>query len=80
MKKRNSTTVKILEQMRKHSKGYKISKDAWKEMKDRIELFFEIRMQDIIRIAKKHNRHTVMEEDIIEFFSIIGNDDLNEKD
>lgn len=72
----NSTTVKVLDQMRRYSDGYKISKNAWKEMKNRLELFFEIHMGDIIKIAENHNRHTIMECDVIEYFNVVGSDNL----
>lgn len=71
-----STTVKVLDQMRKHSGSFKISKKAWMEMKDRLELFFEIHMKDMTRIARSHGRHTVMREDVIEYFGFVGNDDM----
>jgi histone H3/H4 len=73
---KNSTTIKVLDQMRKHSGGYKISRDAWLEMKDRLELFFEVRMKDLTDITKRHGRRTVMDCDVIEFFGFSGNDDF----
>ena len=72
----NSTTVKVLDLMRKHSSGFKISKKAWMEMKDRLEVFFEVHMQDITRIARSDGRHTVMEEDVIRYFDFVGNDEM----
>lgn len=74
MTKANSTTIKVLELMRRYSGGFKISRDAWMEMKDRLELFFEVHMKDITAIAKAKGRHTVKEEDIIHFFGFVGND------
>jgi histone H3/H4 len=76
----NSTTIKVLELMRKHSGGYKISKDAWREMKDRLELFFEVHMQDITCIARRYGRHTVMESDVVEYFGFLGNDEFGRGD
>ena len=62
--------------MKQHADGYKISDGAWKEMKDRIELFFEIHMQDICDIAKSKGRRTVFEEDVIQYFGYVGSDEL----
>jgi len=73
---KNSTTVKVLDQMKRHSGGYKISKKAWVEMKDRLELFFEVHMVDITKIARSHGRHTVMDSDVIEYFGFVGSDGL----
>lgn len=72
----SSTTVNVLKLMKKYSDGYKISKKSCFEMVDRLEIFFEIHMQDIIKIAEGSGRHTVMKEDVIRYFDFDGRGDF----
>jgi len=74
MVRQNCTTIKIRDLMREHSGGYKISDQAWREMKDRLELFFEMKMPVLCDIAERNGRHTVMEEDVVEYFSFVKNE------
>lgn len=39
----------------------------------RVNIWFEINTQELCDISKSHGRHTVMEDDVIEFFSVSKN-------
>lgn len=77
MVKKPTTYILVKELMKQYSDGFQISKDAWLCMKDRIEIFFERNMKSITDIAKTHNRKTVFESDVIDFFSRNNNNDLD---
>lgn len=75
MSKRKSTTIKVRDLMRKNSGGFKISEKAWLEMKDRLEIFFELHMKDITKITESHGRRTVYDTDVLEYFGFVDRGD-----
>lgn len=63
--------------MRDHAKINKekffVSPSAVEEMKNRLEEFLEMNMQELCRIAKNHKRMTVRDDDVTEFFGFVKN-------
>lgn len=69
-----SNTLNVGKIMRLNSGRYNVSPTAVFEMKDRIEMFLERNMPYIVKRTESHERKTVNDDDIVEFFSFIGND------
>jgi histone H3/H4 len=50
-----------------------VSPSAVKELLSRLDMWFESNVQGLCDVAKSHGRHTVMEDDVTEFFSVSKN-------
>lgn len=68
-----SSVLNVGKTMRSFSGGYRVSPGAVHEMIDHLDLWFETNMVEVCKVSKAHGRKTVMEEDVIEFFSITRN-------
>jgi histone H3/H4 len=55
--------------MRSYSSGYRVSPSAVHEMIGRVDLWFETHMKELCDVTKTHGRHTIMDDDVTEFFS-----------
>ena len=69
----SSNVCNVGKLMRSYSGDYRVSPGAVKEMLGNLDLWFEVHMKDLCRVAKSHGRHTIMEDDVIEFFSVKKN-------
>jgi len=73
--KDNGNVVNVNKLMHKNSK-LNVSPKAVKELSSRIiDKLFDL-APDLDKIALKHGRKTIMEEDVIELFSFVDNDVL----
>ena len=58
--------------LRAHSGKYRVSPSAVSEMVGRVELWFEMNTKAVCEVAKSHGRHTISEDDVVEFFSRVS--------
>jgi histone H3/H4 len=59
--------------MRGNSGSFRISPGAVQEMISRFDMWFELNMNELCKIAQSHGRKTILEDDVVEFFSVMKN-------
>lgn len=70
---KTQNTINVGQLMRKHTK-YNVSPKAVHEMSSRLNMFIETHMETLSKIASKHKRKTIFEDDVTEMFSFRDND------
>lgn len=69
----SSNVVNVGKVLRSYSGSYRVSPGAVREMISRLDMWFEIHTKEMCGVSKHHGRKTVMEDDVVEFFSLTKN-------
>lgn len=69
----SSSVLNIGKLMRQYSGKYRVSPGAVHEMISRLDLWFELHMKELCAVSKSHDRSTVFEDDVTEFFGVTKN-------
>ena len=72
-----SNVLNIGKIVRANSGKYRVSPGAVHELVGRLDLWFELNTKELCRVTRSHNRHTVSEDDVVEFFSLKKNEILS---
>jgi len=68
-----TAVVNVVAQMKEHVPSHIFLGQSGKdEMVDRVKLFIEINMAEIVAITEKHKRKTIYAEDVTEHFGRVG--------
>jgi len=69
----SSNVLNVGKIVRSYSGDFRVSPGAVKELVGRLDLWFEINTKELCKVSRSHGRKTVMEDDVVEFFSVKDN-------
>jgi histone H3/H4 len=69
----SSNVLNVGKVLRSYSGSFRVSPGAVREVLSRLDVWFELNTKELCRVSKSHGRHTVMEDDVTEFFSVVRN-------
>jgi histone H3/H4 len=69
----SSNTVNVGKLLRSYSGSYRVSPGAVREIISHLDLWFETNTKEVCKVSKSHGRKTIMEDDVVEFFSFQKN-------
>ena len=69
----SSNVVNVGKVLRSYSGSYRVSPGAVREMISRLDLWFELNTKGVCKVSGSHGRKTIMEDDVVEFFSLRKN-------
>lgn len=72
----SSNVLNVGKVVRSYSGKYRVSPGAVKSLVSRLDMWFEMHTKDICRVSSSHDRKTVMEDDVTEYFSFKENEFL----
>jgi histone H3/H4 len=73
----SSNVLNVGKVVRSYSGDFRVSPGAVHELVSRLDLWFELNMKELCKVSRGHGRKTVMEDDVVEFFSVRNNEVLS---